>query len=108
MGSNVNFNISGEFVYGEKCVIGEGSNLIIPEPSKLVLGTNCYVGRYVELGPGKTIEVGDHTSIQDRGILVGDVSIGRYCMLSLNVLISSGRHYYDLFPHLLIRDQDWF
>jgi hypothetical protein len=40
--------------------------------------------------------------------LVGDVSIGRYCMLSLNVLISSGRHYYDLFPHLLIRDQDGF
>lgn len=108
MGSNVNFNISGEFVYGQGCVIGEGSNIIIPEPSKLILGTNCYVGRYVELGPGKTIEVGDQTSIQDRGILVGDVSIGRYCMLSLNVLISSGRHYYDLFPHLLIRDQDAF
>jgi acetyltransferase-like isoleucine patch superfamily enzyme len=108
LGSNVNFNILGEFVYGEGCVVGEGSNIIIPEPSKLILGTNCYVGRYVELGPGKTVEVGDHTSIQDRGILVGDVSIGRYCMLSLNVLISSGRHYYDLFPHLLIRDQDWF
>ena len=108
MGSNVKFHISGEFVYGQGCVIGEGSNIIIPAPSKLILGTNCYVGRYVELGPGKTIEVGDQTSIQDRGVLVGDVSIGRYCMLSLNVLISSGRHYYDIAPHLLIRDQDGF
>lgn len=108
MGSNVNFDISGEFVYGQGCVIGEGANIIIPDPSKLVLGANCYVGRYVEIGPGKTIEVGDQTSIQDRGILVGDVSIGRYCMLSLNVLISSGRHYYDCVPHWLIKDQDDF
>ena len=108
MGSNVNFDISGEFVYGQGCVIGEGANIVIPEPSKLVLGENCYVGRYVELGPGKKIEVGDQTSIQDRGILVGDVSIGRYCMLSLNVLISSGTHYYDFVPHWLIKDQDGF
>jgi hypothetical protein len=36
------------------------------------------------------------------------VSIGRYCTLSLNVLITSGRHYFDLRPELLVKDQDQF
>ena len=108
MGSNVNFHISGEFVYGQGCVIGEGANIIIPESSKLALGTNCYVGRYVEIGPGIKIKVGDQTSIQDRSILLGNVSIGRYCILSLNVFISSGNHYYDYLPYWLIKDQDGF
>src|SRR6185437_5392749 len=31
---------------------------------------------------------------------------GRYCVVSLNVLLTSGRHYFDQWPHLLIRDQD--
>jgi hypothetical protein len=39
---------------------------------------------------------------------VGDVSVGSYSLFSLNVLITSGRHYFDSVPHLLIRDQDAF
>jgi len=105
---NVAMEIGGEFKYGDGCGIETGSNIIVPKGASLSLGEGCYVGRYVELGPGAKIEIGSHTSIQDRSIFVGDVYIGRYCLFSLNVLISSGRHYYDLHPYALIKDQDRF
>ncbi len=98
--------VSGRVVYGPGCSIGEGANLIVPASAVLCLGEGVYVGRYVELGPGDRIEIGDYTSIQDRSLLVGDVSIGRYCSLSLNVLMTSGRHYFELRPELLVKDQD--
>jgi acetyltransferase-like isoleucine patch superfamily enzyme len=104
--SSVNLIAAGNLEFGPQSVIGEGSNLLVPAGASLAIGAGCYIGRYVELGPGGTILIGDHTSIQDRSILVGDVRLGRYCVLSLNVLMTSGRHYFDRWPHLLIRDQD--
>lgn len=101
-----NLDVRGNLTYGNGCGIGEGVNLIVPQDTSLVLGDDCYIGRYVELGPRSKIEIGSYTSIQDRCIFVGDVTIGRYCLFSLNVLISSGRHYFDLKPSLLIKDQD--
>ena len=38
--------------------------------------------------------------------MLGDVIIGRYCSIAPNVYISSGRHYFDLMPSWLIKDQD--
>jgi acetyltransferase-like isoleucine patch superfamily enzyme len=104
--STVNLVVKGNLEFGPQSVIGEGSNLLVPAGASLVIGAGCYIGRYVELGPSGTISIGDQTSIQDRSILVGDVRLGRYCVLSLNVLMTSGRHYFDRWPHLLIRDQD--
>lgn len=103
---SVRFSVDGDFIYGNDCNINMFSNIIIAKNTTLKLGNNCYIGRLVELGPGSTIEIGDYTSLQDRCIFVGDVKVGRYCLFSLNVLISSGRHQFDRFPHLLIRDQD--
>jgi len=80
--------------------------MIVPLSTSLLFGDGVYVGRNVELGPQAQIEIGDFTSIQDRCLLIGDVSVGRYCAFSLNVLITSGRHHYDLYPHWLIKDQD--
>jgi acetyltransferase-like isoleucine patch superfamily enzyme len=104
--STVNVLAAGDLEFGSQSVIGEGCNLLVPAGASLAIGADCYIGRYVELGSGGTISIGDHTSIQDRSILVGDVRLGRYCVLSLNVLMTSGRHYFDRWPHLLIRDQD--
>lgn len=101
-----NLEIRGRFDYGTGVALAEGCNLIVPEGTTLRLGDRCYVGRYAELSPSGTIEIGDRTSIQDRSIMVGDVTLGRYCLLSLNVLMTSGVHYFDRWPHLLIRDQD--
>ena len=106
MDPSTNHSIEGDLEYGIGTAISAGCNIIILHGATLRLGRGCYIGRSVELGPSGRIEIGDNTSIQDRSILVGDVSIGRYCMLSLNVLMTSGVHYYDRWPHLLIRDQD--
>lgn len=103
---SVQFAIEGTFRYGNACGINMFSNIIVPKNSTLALGDHCYIGRLVELGPTTKIEIGDHTSLQDRCIFVGDVKIGRYCLFSLNVLISSGKHAFDIEPSLLIRDQD--
>jgi acetyltransferase-like isoleucine patch superfamily enzyme len=104
--STVNIIAVGNLEFGPQSAVGEGSNLLVPAGASLAIGTGCYIGRYVELGPGGAISIGDYTSIQDRSILVGDVRLGRYCVLSLNVLMTSGRHYFDRWPYLLIRDQD--
>jgi acetyltransferase-like isoleucine patch superfamily enzyme len=98
--------IQGELRYGQGCSIGTRAVLVVPPRAALELGDDVYVGRYVELGSGTRIRIGDGTTLQDRCIFVGDVDIGRYCTFSLNVLIVSGTHYYDLRPALLIRDQD--
>ena len=108
MANGVNFDIRGSFQYGPGCSVGEGANLIVPQGAILQLGTDSYVGRYAELGPAGLIRIGDDASVQDRCTLLGDVSIGRHCRLAPNVWLSSGRHYFDLQPHWLIRDQDEF
>ena len=106
MDPTVNHVIRGNLTYGKSVNIGEGCNLIVQQGSSLRLGDHCYLGRYVELGPLGLIDIGSQTSLQDRCILVGDVRIGRYCLLSLNVLMTSGTHYFDRWPNRLIRDQD--
>jgi acetyltransferase-like isoleucine patch superfamily enzyme len=106
MAPSVNHAITGTFKYGNACEIDEGCNLIVAQGAMLRLGEGCRLGRYVELGPSGAIEIGDRTSIQDRSILIGDVAVGRYCVLSLNVLMTSGTHYFDRWPEILIRDQD--
>ena len=103
---SANVKIFGRLVYGENVHIGEGSNINVPRDTRLTIGDGCYFGRYVEVGPADSIKIGEHTSIQDRCIFTGDVEIGKYCVFSLNVMVSSGQHYFDFKPELLIKDQD--
>ena len=102
----VTLDILGHFGYGDRCIIGKNAILNIPKAGKLTLGSNCYIGRYVEIGTGNTITIGNHSSIQDRSVILGDITIGDNCLFSYNVYISSGRHYFDFKPWLSIRQQD--
>jgi acetyltransferase-like isoleucine patch superfamily enzyme len=104
----VNLMVSGRFEYGHAVGLGLNSIVTIPEHGLLRLGNKCYIGRYVELGPDNKIEIGNHTSINDRCVLIGDVTIGDYCLFGPNVYVSSGRHYFDLNPSWLIKDQDQY
>jgi acetyltransferase-like isoleucine patch superfamily enzyme len=106
MSPDVHYGLLGVFKYGNACSIGTRSVLIIPETAALCFGDDVYIGRYVELGPGGRIDIGDATSVQDRSIVLGDVRIGRYCLFSPNVFVSSGTHCFDAMPAWLIRDQD--
>lgn len=103
---DVSLDVNGEFHYGAGCSIGTGANITVPHGATLALGDGCYVGRHVELGPSGTVRIGTDTSIQDRCILLGEISIGRYCRFAPNIYASSGRHYFDLQPTWLIQDQD--
>ncbi len=86
--------------------LGVGCNIIVPQGAKLILGKSCAIGRFVEIGPGPLIEIGDRTTVQDRCIILGRVKFGRYCVLSYDIYISSGQHIFDRKPYALIRDQD--
>jgi acetyltransferase-like isoleucine patch superfamily enzyme len=102
----VNFAVQGEVEYAAGASLGTGCNIIVSEGTKLVLGKSCFIGRYVEIGPGPLIEIGDSTSIQDRCVILGEVKLGRFCVLSYDLYISSGHHIFDRKPHAMIRDQD--
>ncbi len=102
----VNFKIEGKLLKDTTTNIDEGSNIIVFKDGYLEIGKGCYIGRYVEIGTSTKIIIKDYTSIQDRCVILGDVTIGRYCLLSLNILISSGYHSYNVVPEWLIRDQD--
>ncbi|WP_051125354.1 hypothetical protein [Leptospira yanagawae] len=85
-----NLSCDGTFIFSESSGIGVGSNIIIPKDTELYLGEGVYIGRNVEIGPSHRIEIGDYTSVQDRTIILGDVTIGRYCTFVANISISSG------------------
>jgi acetyltransferase-like isoleucine patch superfamily enzyme len=102
----VRLDIRGRLAYGAGCTIGVGSNLIVGNNATLALGRECAIGRYAELAADGLIEIGNETSIQDRSMLLGDVTVGSYCSLAPNVFISSGSHCFDLDPRELIKDQD--
>jgi acetyltransferase-like isoleucine patch superfamily enzyme len=106
IGRRAELEVAGELRYGEHSVIGEGSHVLVPAGATLELGAQTFVGRHVELGPSGRIALGDDTSVQDRCVLLGDITVGRHCLFAPNVFASSGRHYFDLHPGWLIRDQD--
>ncbi|MFO1257755.1 MAG: acyltransferase [Gammaproteobacteria bacterium] len=98
--------IRGKFIYEHSLNIGRNTTLYVKEGMHLQLGKNLYIGRDCEISPNCIIKIGRNTSIQDRSIIVGNVSIGSGCLISYNVLISSGTHHYNVVPHLSIREQD--
>ncbi len=103
--SHYNLGLRGKMI-PESFSFGYGSNIIIPEDCILELGQGVYIGRNTEIGPYRKITIGDFTSVQDRCIILGNVNIGRYCIFSYNIYISSGRHFFDYRPFLNMKDQD--
>ena len=75
LGKNVEVRDQGELFLVSIAHVDESSKLLIPKGASIWLGSDSYIGRYVELGPGGHIHIGNRVSLQDRCILVGDVSI---------------------------------
>jgi acetyltransferase-like isoleucine patch superfamily enzyme len=96
----------GDLVWGAGAYVGERSVIQVAAQTRLAIGDRCYLGRELEIAPDRSIEIGDLTSIQDRTVLFGDVRIGRYCIFSYNIYISSGTHLFDEHPTWLMKDQD--
>ncbi len=98
----------GDFRYKQKASIGRNSFIRISEGGTLSIGESCYLGDSMEIGTAGVLSIGDNTTIQHRSTILGDVSIGRYCIFGPNVYISSGNHNFDLYPAMYISDQDKF
>jgi acetyltransferase-like isoleucine patch superfamily enzyme len=74
----------------------------------LYLGQSTSLGyrTTIDLSPGDVIRIGDYTTINPDCYILGDVRIGRYCLVAPGVFISSRNHHFMLHPTWLIRDQD--
>jgi acetyltransferase-like isoleucine patch superfamily enzyme len=79
-----------------------------PGKQKIILGEGVRIGHFSDLyvGTNNVITIRDFSTLNTHCKIAGDVTIERYCLLSANILISSGAHYATKFPHLLIRHQD--
>lgn len=96
----------GQLAYGPGASVGRGALILLAKGSRLELGEGSYVGRQVEIAPGERIQLGRSVSVQDRCVILGDVSIGAYTTLAYNIYISSGNHSIDAIPWLPVKVQD--
>jgi acetyltransferase-like isoleucine patch superfamily enzyme len=78
------------------------------EGSQIVLGNHVSLGRYVgiDAGQGGTVQIGDHTLLNDHVLILGDggIEIGANCLIAPYVtLVASNRDFSD--PFLPINQQ---
>jgi acetyltransferase-like isoleucine patch superfamily enzyme len=99
-------SVKGTFKFGKRVSVGRNSLIQVPEHSTLVVGDGVHIGRDAEISASPEITIGDYTSVQDRCIFLGHLSIGAQCLFAPNVMMSSGTHRYLEKPAWLIRDQD--
>jgi len=91
---------------GKNVAIDPTASLVLFGEGKIFFEGNNYVGRNAEIGTKGRVTVGCRSSIQDRCIILGEVDIGRSCLLAPNVFMSSNVHTYGYEPGLYIKDQD--
>jgi acetyltransferase-like isoleucine patch superfamily enzyme len=103
---------TGGLNIGPGTTIAAGAVIVAPEAAdgspSLRLGRGVRVGRRVQLGttPEERLQIGDYSSLHNNCIVLGNVTIGRHCLLSNNIFISSGDHFARISPPMLIKDQD--
>jgi acetyltransferase-like isoleucine patch superfamily enzyme len=98
--------VEGAIRLGRGASILDGCRVLIPAGGVLELGEGVWINRGVQIDVLREVVLGPHTTVQRNCSLIGDVKIGRGCLLAPNVFISSGRHYFDQWPALPIRVQD--
>jgi acetyltransferase-like isoleucine patch superfamily enzyme len=99
---------------GEGASFGPRSRLLVrgngpEEPSgRIDVGRHVRVGQNccIEVFSENVVSVGDFTTVGDNCVFLGDVRIGKHCLFSWNIYISSGDHHARTTPSWLIHDQD--
>lgn len=101
-------NNGGELIFGENVNILEQAVIELPKDARVRLGSNTFIARSSMLHPSPQQEIvlGEYATVQERGLLTGNVIIGRYCIIAPNFYASSGNHFFDIVPEMTIRDQD--
>jgi len=98
---------------GRACTLKDDVVIDVPRAANddrtaIVLGHHTVIGRSVRLTAvaGCRLWVGDFATIQSHCQFVGEISIGRYCVLAPYVFSSSAGHSFREAPSWTIRDQD--
>ena len=91
---------------GKRVKLGAGTRVSVSNGGSILFGDDVWVKGDVELVTQKKIEIGSDTTIQDGVKIIGEVKIGKSCIIAPNVFISSGTHTFRFAPARLIRDQE--
>jgi acetyltransferase-like isoleucine patch superfamily enzyme len=92
--------------YGAGTVVGARVCIDVRGAGRVTLGQRVWLAHDTEIETNGHLFVGDGTTVQRRGSLNGDVTIGRGCILAPDVFISSGTHPFRSPPWLPIREQE--
>lgn len=96
----------GALACAQSVVIGCRTYLRIPSGAQLILKKGAWLGDDCEINPLTLIKIGLYSSIQNRSIILGDVTIGSGCACGANLYISSSKHHFEDPPEFPIRWQD--
>jgi len=93
---------------GSKLQIARGTILAGIPAGRLVIGDDVSFARncYVSPTQGHSLVIGKGTSFNSACHVDGAVTIGAQCLFSANIFISSSHHIFDVWPSLLIREQE--
>lgn len=98
--------VDGEFSLEPGAIISSGCHITVPSGARLEIGARAWLARDVEVDVLSEIVIGAGSTLQRRSSVIGDVSIGRGCLIAPNLFVSSGQHYFDRWPELPIHEQD--
>ena len=98
----------GDLYVGRNVVVDANVTFHLPLNSKIVLADNTRIGEFCYIEPDEncTIKIGNYSSLQTRSQIRGEVIIGDNTLIAPNCFISSGKHIYNKFINLTIREQD--
>ena len=97
---------SGSVICRDMVTIGRRSRIVIAAEGALVLQERAWISDDCEIGATREIRIGNFTSLQNRSVVLGDVSIGAECACGPNLYISSSWHHFEDVPQEPIRWQD--
>ena len=101
--------ISGQVEIRSQSYVYNFVEIIAKNSSTITLCGNNSIFPYARIiaeGASNRISIGLNARIQIRTMVMGDVSIGDDTIIAPDVFISSGTHFYDIEPSLLINEQD--
>lgn len=100
------FDGGGNLDCTKSVILGRRTHLSVPRKGHLILRRGVWLGDDCEIGVTGVVSIGAHTSLQNRSIVLGDVTIGAGCACGANLYISSSWHHFEDTPEYPIRWQD--
>jgi len=103
LGRNVDLEIYGDLVLGDRVTLADGCALEVGPAGRLVIGNDVFIGRHVVVRAHQSIEIGDrctiaeHCTIRDQGHQVDpqqrlheDAAVSAPVQLERNVWLGAG------------------